>query len=745
MGKGLETSFVKAKAAERAGDPDAARRIYAAILNGFPGNARARAALARLEGSAAAKAGTDPLAALVLLYRQGRFDELVAAGTPLLASHPGSRPLLDLLGNAHAATKRFAEAEALFQRSTAIDPGRPDIFRNLGIVLRAQGKVAEALDAWDRALALQPDLGAVHLARARLLLDMGRAQDSIAAFQRVLALDPDHVEALTGLGMAFRARGEWTDAVETLTRAVAHRPDHAGLRLALGSALRELGRADEAIEQCRQAVAIDPGDASAHEGLAALYRDRKQLDLAVDSLSAVLAVAPHHDRARAQKLHLEAHMCDWSGIEAFRAISDRIGTGQSPVLPFAMLACEDNPDHQLRRAERWATHAFPNRAPPIPARPRAADSPIRVGYFSADFHDHATLLLTAGLFREHDLRRFDISIYSFGHQRSGLLRRKLTADVTHFHDVAHLGDADLTALARGHDLDIAIDLKGYTTDSRTGLFSRRLAPIQINYLAYPGSMGADFIDYMVADPIVIPATERAYYREKLIVLPHSYLANDNRREIPRPLSSRSDVGLPAQGLVFCCFNNSYKIGPAEFDIWMRVLAQAEGSVLWLLKGNDWAVTNLRREAEKHGIDPDRLVFAPPVSQSEHLARLVHADLVLDTFHYNAHTTGCDALWSGVPLVTMVGRQFAARVAASLLHAVGLPELVTGTTDDYEALILDLVRQPGRLAAIRAKLADNRLTAPLFDTPLYTRHLEAAYEIAWARKQRGEPAADIRVG
>ena len=290
-----------------------------------------------------------------------------------------------------------------------------------------------------------------------------------------------------------------------------------------------------------------------------------------------------------------------------------------------------------------------------------------------------------------------------------------------------MADHAIADLARGHELDIAIDLKGYTRQSRPGLFALRLAPVQIAYLGYPGTMGADFIDYLIADPVVIPDGEKRFYTEKLLFLPNSYQPNDNRREIAQAGSSRADFGLPGDGFVFCCFNQNYKITPREFDIWMRLLGRVDGSVLWLLRSNEWAEANLRREARARGIDPDRLVFAGKLPHGEHLARHAHADLFLDTFNVNAHTTASDALWAGLPIVTRAGRQFAARVAASLLAAVGLPELIAGTDEAYEALALDLATDPDRLAAIRAKLAANRLSQPLFDTVGYTRDFEAALE------------------
>ncbi len=377
-------------------------------------------------------------------------------------------------------------------------------------------------------------------------------------------------------------------------------------------------------------------------------------------------------------------------------------------------------------------------------RPGFGPGRIRVGYFSADFHDHATLYLMSGLARCHDRARFEISAYSYGATRSGEMRERLAADVDRFVDVREMPDRKVAALAREHGLDIAIDLKGYTQHARSGMFALRPAPVQINYLGYPGTMGADFMDYILADPVVIPAAERPFYSEKVIYLPHSYQPNDDARRIAETRTTRADFGLPERGFVFCCFNNNYKIRRREFDIWMRLLARVEGSVLWLLRSNEWAERNLRREAEARGIAGDRLVFAAPLPHDEHLARQRHADLFVDTFHYNAHTTASDALWGGLPVVTLAGRQFAARVAASLLTAVGLPELIAGTEDAYEALILDLATDAGRLAALREKLARNRLEQPLFDTERYTRDFEKALEIAWERYRAGLDPDDIRV-
>ena len=379
------------------------------------------------------------------------------------------------------------------------------------------------------------------------------------------------------------------------------------------------------------------------------------------------------------------------------------------------------------------------------ARPAQRAKPVRIGYFSADFHDHATMYLMARVFEKHSKSDFEIYAYSYGPNTNDCMRKRLTAAVDKFHNVRQLSDFDIAALARDHEIDIAVDLKGYTQNTRLGIFAFKAAPIQISYIGYPGSLGAPFIDYIIADPVVIPRAYESAYAEKIIFLPHSYQANDDMRPIANTVYSRSQLGLPADAFVLCCFNNSYKIIPCEFDIWMRVLSQIEGSVLWLLEANKWVSQNLRSAAQARGIDPSRLIFAPKLAHDEHLARHSCADLFIDTFNVNAHTTASDALWAGLPLVTKAGKGFAARVAASLLTAIGLPELIVETEAAYEALILDLARSPQQLQAVTKKLAQNRRTSPLFDAALLTNHLDTGYRAAYQRWAEQKPPAHIRVG
>lgn len=643
---------------------------------------------------------------LIALYQQGRLDFVVEQCAPLIGRWPDAAILYNILGAACIGLKRYEEAEAAYDRAVALDPVDAEIHSNHGIALAAQGKHEAAVAAYARALAIRPDYAQAHYNLGNALKKQQALRPAVEAFRRAIALKPDYADAHNNLGLALQEQGHFEAALASYSEALALRPQSVEALNNVGNLLMVLKNFDGAIKTFGLALALDPGKVE----------------------------------ALAQMLHAQTHVCDFSVFDTYRAVADE-ALKPGLVAPFTMLVFEDDPARQLAYSRAWQV---PSEAAPLPARSKPEGERIRIGYFSADFHDHATLCLMAGLFREHDRARFEIVAYSYGPDRDDAARRDLVANVDRFVDVRALADAEVVALARGDRLDIAVDLKGYTQHSRSRLFAQRMAPIQVSYLGYPGSMGADFIDYIVADDVVLPAADRRFYTEKVITLPGSYQPNDDCRPIVDSGATRAELGLPERAFVFCCFNQNYKISPDEFDIWMRLLGKVDGSVLWLLRSNDWAAANLRREAETRGIDPDRLVLAPNLPHSEHLGRLKHADLFLDTFNVNAHTTASDALWAGLPVLTKAGRQFAARVCASLVHAVGLPELVTASAAEYEERALELARQPELLAALRERLAATRLNCPLFDTRGYTRHLEAAYEAVYRRYCEGLPPADISV-
>lgn len=575
-------------------------------------------------------------------------------------------------------------------------------------------------------------------------MQCGRIDLAVLSFGKACALKPDFPEANYNFGNALNAQGRLDAAAVCYRRTIALKPDLAEAHFNLGTVLERRGELDAAAACYRRATGLKPQWADAHNNLGNMLKAQDKLDEAIACYAKALAARPEFTEAEAHMLHLHQHIGYWQGFETLAPACARLAAQAGAPPPFTMLAMVDDAEVQLRFSLKWAAERYGQAPLALPARPAARPERLRIGYFSADFHDHATLYLMTGLLREHDRSKFEIHAYSYGQIKSGTWRERVKNLVDHFFDIADQPADAVTALARSHRIDIAVDLKGYTTNTRGDLFQYRLAPIQINYLGYPGSIGADFVDYILADPVVIPDDQRPFYSESVIRLPHSYQPNDNTREIAATTTTRADFGLPETGFVFCCFNNSFKISPREFAIWMRLLGRIEGSVLWLLKANPWCESNLRREATARGIAPERLVFADRADHAQHLARHKHADLFVDTFNYNAHTTASDALWAGLPVVTKMGQQFAARVTASLLTAIGLPELITHTEAEYEALIGALATDPGRLSAIRVKLADDRRTHPLFDTRLYTRHFEAGLQQAYDLYFTGQNARDICV-
>jgi predicted O-linked N-acetylglucosamine transferase (SPINDLY family) len=713
--------------------------------------------------------------ALTALFRQGQFAALLDQEAAWSARFPRSSFLQVLLGAAEARLGRHDAAIAHFRQAVAILPGNAEAHSNLGILLGTLGRDAEAATAFGAVIALLPSHADAHGNLGVVLERLGRTDEAVAALRRAVKLRPDHAVAWFNLGNLYRSGGQTEEAVASfrqaiarqpgyvpaynnlgrllyglgrneeavrlLAKAVSLRPDFAEAHNNLGVALGHLNRRDEAAAHFRRAIALQPGYAEAHYNLGSLLANLGQPEAAIACFDKALAIKPGYARARAQKLHQLAVICDWDGLAADAAAVETLGITGEAVPPYLLLSLDDDPARQLVRARRYAEQYMPEAQPaPTPNR-RARPQQLTIGYFSADFHEHATMHLMARLFERHNRDRFRICAFSYGPQTGDTMQARVKAAFDIFHDVRALGDAEVAALARREGIDIAVDLKGDTKDTRMALFAHRPAPVQVSYLGYPGTLGTGFLDYLVADRTLVPEAQRAHYSEALIQMPHSYQANDDTRLVAPETPTRQDLGLP-DGLVFCCFNNNFKIGVQEFEIWMRLLAQIEGSVLWLLKSG--AEQNLRNAAEKRGIDPARLVFAERVSPAQHLARHRQADLFLDTFRYNAHTTASDALWAGLPLITCAGRSFAARVAASLLQAADLPDLVTETPGDYERLALALARDPVRLAALSQKLAASRHSAPLFGSAEFVRQLENGFDQAYARYLTGEAPQDIAV-
>jgi predicted O-linked N-acetylglucosamine transferase (SPINDLY family)/SAM-dependent methyltransferase len=558
-----------------------------------------------------------------------------------------------------------------------------------------------------------------------------RFEESLAAHLRTIAEKPDCAEAYCNLALTLQGLGRSAEAIEAYEAALRHRPDHPEVYCNLGVLLGTLGRTADALAAIEQAIALDPKLALAHYCLGATLKDAGRLPEALAAYRQALACNPGLTPARFELCDLRRHVCDWRGLDAEEAgCLEAVRASELRVSPFPTLAMPTTPADQLQHARVWARGAdvagakvFTQYAARLG---RQAGDRIRIGYLSADYCQHATAALVSELIERHDRRRFEVFAYCFSPNDGSDARKRLIAAFDTFVDIRHVPHAD--AARRIHDdrIDILVDLKGYTRGSRAEILSYRPAPIQASFLGYPGSLGARFIDYVIADPFVAPMACQGDYDERIVHLPDSYQPNDTRRQIADRTPTRAECELPEHGFVFCAFNNTFKITAEVFGIWMRLLQQTPGSVLWLYEANALCKASLQGEAARRGIDPGRLVFAPKLRMPEHLARYRIADLFLDTLPYNAHTTASDALWAGLPVVTCAGTTFAGRVAGSLLNAIGLPELIAATLADYEALALGLARDPAALAALRDRLGRNRLTTPLFDCARYTRNIEAAY-------------------
>ena len=659
------------------------------------------------------------------------FDRAVAADSRHARAH-------DLRAIALTELGRLPEALLAYDRALACAPGAAESYLGRGDVLCKLGRYAEALAAYDRAALLGVSGPAMAFNRAEALAELDRNAEALAGYQAALADIADLVPAHYGAARMLWRLGQPGAALEAARRAVMLEPRHAGAHNIAGLALHALGRKEEALAAYERAIAGDPSYPDAYGNRGSVLRELRRFEEAAASLEAALARNPRMAFAAGQLLQVRRHMADWTDHDATLA---PIAAGAVDVLPFTLLALVDDPALHRRTAAAHLARACSAPAAPLPPHPPG--DRIRLGYFSADFHAHAMLFLTMDALEAHDRARFEITCYSFGLHSEDEWRARAVAAADRFIDVTALSDAAIAALSREHQIDIAVDLAGLSGGCRPDIFAHRAAPVQVSWLGYPGSCPAPWYDYAVVEPIVIPPAEREWMAERRIVLPDNYMPC--RRITPLASApARSELELPEDGVVFCCFNQAYKITPDLFARWMRILAAVPGSVLWLW-GRDGPVrANLGREAAAKGIDPARLVFAPSLPLEEHLARLQQADLFLDTAPYNAHTTATDALRAGVPLLTVPGRSFASRVAASLVSAAGVPELICASWDEYEARAIALGQDSAARAALRARL-DGRADTPLFDPVRFIRHLEAGLIAAVERSRRGEVPQDIVVG
>jgi predicted O-linked N-acetylglucosamine transferase (SPINDLY family) len=645
---------------------------------------------------------------------------------------------------AYQQAGNLAQAEALYKQILKDHPDNADAWHFLGLIAHQIGKhdIAEQLIL--KALNLSPS-SAIYSNLGLTLQAQGKVEAAIKHFQTALAIQPDYAEGYNNLANAFKSQGKLDAAVECYQYALALKPDYAIVHNNLGVTFKNQGKLDAALLCFQTALLLNKNDPSVYYNQGNVLKLQHKLTAAMESYRQALALKPDYTMAQTTLLYIQQHCHEWTHYaDNVAKTIQNVNANTVGCTPLSFLSLSDSASAQLKCASAYAATQHPPAATPLCANQRYQHHKIRLAYVSADFRGHAVSILMAGIFEQHNRQRFEIIAISLLKPEDSPLGRRVKATFDRFIDVSDKTDYEVACLMRELEIDIAIDLMGFTKGSRTSIFAYRPAPIQVNYLGFPATMGAVYMDYILADSFLIPEPLQAYYAEKIVYLPDCFQANDNNRVASARIPTRLEAGLPESAFVFCSFNISHKITPIFFDSWMRLLSKVPNSVLWLVDEDLTAQQNLRNRAASFGIDSSRLIFADRLPYPEHLARFALADLFLDTLPFNAGTTASDALWVGVPVVTCVGEAFAARMAGSLLNAMGLPELITYTLEDYEALAVKLATHVQILTEVRNTLAKNRLSYPLFNTARFCHHLELAYLTMWEKYQRGQPSVSFTI-
>ena len=754
--KGRDRSLAAGIAAHQKGEFESAKQLYGKILARNPRHA-------------------DALHLLGLIaHQQSRHAEAVELMSRSLVIETRNAVCHCNLGAALMELGRVDDAIASYDRALVVDPAHANAFVNRGLSLVHLEKFSEALASFENALRLDPGFLSALYNRAKLLVLLKRPEDAdeaISAYVGAVSAAPNDVVVLNNLGALLQSAGRLDEAIVFLTYAIESAPESSDLHFCRGNVFVSLNRPEEACADFNRVLELDPAHLGALNNRGNTFMSRRMFPEALSSYNEVvrhfpnralghfnqgnalhelgwwyealgsyeiaLELNPDFDGLPGKIAHLRGRFCQWQGDDAFvEKITSDLAAGRIASEAFPLFMLTDDQALLRNATERWVRDKVrgTGRLGPLVRRPKK--NKVHIAYLSADFHNHATSQLAVEMFERHDRERFEVTAISFGPDQQDAMRKRLMRAFDRFEDVRHLSDLEVAARCRELGVDIAIDLKAYLQDSRPGILAERCAPIQVNWLAFPGTMASPYIDYIVADRTLITPEDLPFYSEKVIWLPDSYQVNDRQRPIATDVVTRTECGLPEEGFVFCCFNNSFKIRPDTFDVWMRILKRVPGSVLWLLGESPITTENLKREAASRGVEPNRLVFASRIPGAAHLARHGAADLFLDTWPCNAHTTASDALWAGLPVLTRIGESFSSRVAASLLSAVGLPTLIMRTNDEYEDMAVAFASRPEELASLKQRLRDNRDNCPLFDSARFTRQIEEAYQQVMQRYWAG---------
>ena len=691
-----------------------AKDLYLDVIEKFPNNIKALHALKKLRSLHINKPintnKSKGFSDLLQKYNNQEFKNVIKKADELIKIYPNENDLHNIQGASNAALGMFDKAIECYEKILKINPNSAIAYFNIAVMYDKLKSPKYAIKNYKNATKIKSDYADAHNNMGSAYKELNDFDRALNAYQKATLIQPNHAFAYNNMGNIYKDKGDHKKAIDAFEKAILFKKNYMEAFINLGDALKDIGKNTEAI----------------------LVYDK------------VLEIQPANEKVIAHRNFLLRLICEWEKIEKDTAKISKLGIHEGDVGPFTVMSLEDSPERHKLRAVAHTEKKFPRRKLQEYNHPKAKKNHIRIGYMSSDFKTHPVAFLIAKIIENHNKKQFKVYGYSIGPVVIDEMNIRLQKAFDVYKEIGHETDEQIATTIQKDNIDILIDLNGHTKDRRTGVLCLRPASIQINYLGFPGTMGADYIDYIIADKILIPDKFENFYSENIIRLPHSYMPTDNTRIISNKPISRKEQGLPEDGIVFCCFNNSYKISSIEFDIWMLIVGRIDNSVLWLNIKNKLVRENICRAAQIRGIDPSRIIFANSSPMEEHLARYALADIFLDTFNFNAHTTASEALWAGLPVVTKLGKSFAARVAGSLLSAVGLDELITHTELEYEELILELALNPKKLKKIKHKLNKNKITEPLFDTELYISHIEQSYLKAYDNYLLGNDAVNINI-
>jgi protein O-GlcNAc transferase len=672
--------------------------------------------------------------------RQNKIDEAISCYETAVQLKPDLSEAHYNMGNAFLRQRRLNEAISCYQKALHLNPDDAEVYNYMANAFRDQGNLNEAISCYQQAIQLKPDYALAHNSMGIAFERQGKLNEAIPCYQQAIQLKPDYAEAYYNMGNAFLHHYRLNEAAFCYQKALEFKPDYAEAYNNMGNAFRDQGKLNEAISCCQKALQLKPDYAEFHYNMGNALMDQDNVDKALSCYQEAIQLKPDYAEAYVSLFVGIQLTCAWQKLEGLREKLDDLtrkalddGTKVAET-PFLSLSRHAHPSRNLAVAKSWSSdiaRSVSNLNIHFPFDDRGSlKSKIAVGYLSNDFRDHPVAHLMLSLFGLHNRDEFEVFCYSYGEDDGSYYRKRIQQDCDKFVDLRNLSHADAARCIYEDAVDILVDLKGYTKGNRLAICALRPSPIQVRYLGLAGTTGADFFDYTITDRIVTPENHARHYSDNLVYLPHCYQVNDHTRSISNKDWKRGDFGLPEGSFVFCSFNQPYKIEPSVFDVWMNILRQVPESVLWLQKSNETAEKNLRQEADARGVKPERLIFSEKLPRQEHLGRLRLADLALDTRLVNGAATTSDALWAGVPVITLKGGHFASRMSSSILAAIGLSELTAHSLDNYKALAVRLARNPHDLKGIKQRLVKNRVTEPLFDTPRFVRNIEKAYKEMW---------------